>query len=161
MTVLKLATHLWYDDAAEEAAKLYTSLLPDSHIDAVHRAPAGIPNIDEGAVFFVEITLQGQRFILLNGGPGFPFDAQVSLYVLLETQDEVDRLWDALLEGGGEESMCGWLKDRFGLSWQIIPKALEDLMSDDDPAVVRRVTAAMLQMVKIDVAGLEQAARAV
>jgi predicted 3-demethylubiquinone-9 3-methyltransferase (glyoxalase superfamily) len=159
MTVLKLATHLWYDDVAEEAAKLYTSLLPDSHIDAVHRAPAGIPNIDEGAVFFVEITLQGQRFILLNGGPGFPFDAQVSLYVLLETQDEVDRLWDALLEGGGAPQQCGWISDRFGLSWQVIPQRFEELMSDPDPEVVGRVTAAMLQMIKLEVPALEAAAR--
>jgi predicted 3-demethylubiquinone-9 3-methyltransferase (glyoxalase superfamily) len=159
MTVLKLATHLWFDDQAEEAARLYTGLLEDSRIDAVHLAPAGIPNVEEGAVFFLEITLQGQRFILLNGGPGFPFDPQVSLYVLLETQDEVDRLWEALLEGGGAPQQCGWISDRFGLSWQVIPKRFEELMTDPDPEVVKRVTRAMLQMVKLEVPALEAAAR--
>ena len=160
MTVARFATHLWYDDRAQEAAELYTSLLPDSRIDSVARAPEGVPNIEAGAVFFVDVTLNGQKFILLNGGPGFPFNAQVSLYVCLDTQEEVDRLWDALLEGGGAPQQCGWISDRFGLSWQVIPKRFEELMSDPDPAVVNRVTKAMLQMVKLEVPALEAAARA-
>lgn len=159
MAVTKLATHLWYDSGAEEAARLYTGLLPDSHIDSVVRAPAGIPGTEEGSVFFLELTLQGQRFIFLNGGPLFPFNPQVSLYVCLDTQDEVDSLWDALLADGGTPSQCGWLSDRFGLSWQVIPKRFEELMSDPDPEVVQRVTKAMLQMTKLETSELEAAAR--
>lgn len=160
MAVTRFATHLWYDDAALPAAELYTSLLPDSRIDAVHRAPAHVPTgAEEGAPFIVDLTLMGQRYTFLNGGPGFPFDAQVSLYVLCETQEEVDHYWAALLEGGGVEQQCGWLSDRFGLSWQIVPTALQRLQTDPDPAVRNRVMAAMLQMVKLDVAALEAAAR--
>jgi predicted 3-demethylubiquinone-9 3-methyltransferase (glyoxalase superfamily) len=161
MGVARFATHLWYDDQAVEAAELYTSLLPDSRIDRVTTAPAGIPGgIEPGTPFFVDLTLQGQRFIFLNGGPLFPFNEQVSLYVCLDTQEEVDRLWDALLADGGRPSQCGWLTDRFGLSWQVIPKRFEELMSDPDPAVVQRVTEAMLRMVKLETAELEAAARA-
>src|SRR3954451_14478482 len=159
MAITKLATHLWYDSQAEEAATLYTSLLEDSRIDAVVRAPAGIPGTEEGSVFFLELTLQGQRFIFLNGGPQFPFNEQVSLYVRLDTQDEVDRLWDALIEGGGAPSQCGWLTDRFGLSWQVIPARFGELMREPDPAVVQRVTKAMLQMQKLETSELEAAAR--
>jgi predicted 3-demethylubiquinone-9 3-methyltransferase (glyoxalase superfamily) len=160
MSVTRFATHLWYDHQAVEAAELYTSLLPDSSIDRVTMAPEGIPGgIEPGSPFFVDVTLQGQKFILLNGGPMFPFDAQVSLYVVLDTQEEVDRMWDALLEGGGEPQQCGWISDRFGLSWQVIPKRFEELMSDPDPAVVQRVTEAMLKMVKLETAELEAAAR--
>jgi predicted 3-demethylubiquinone-9 3-methyltransferase (glyoxalase superfamily) len=158
MAVARFATHLWYDDDAEEAAELYTSLLPDSRIDRVTRAPEGIPNTEPGSVFFLDLTLQGQKFIFLNGGPLFPFNEQVSLYVCLDTQEEVDRLWDALLEGGGKPSQCGWLTDRFGLSWQVIPARFEELMSDPDPAVVQRVTQAMLQMQKLETSELEAAA---
>lgn len=159
MTVLRFATHLWYDRQALDAARLYTALLPDSRIDRVTTTPDGVPDGVPGAPFVVDLTLMGQQFTFLNGGPLFPFDAQVSLAVLCDGQEEVDRYWAALLEGGGEESQCGWLKDRFGLSWQIVPEALGRLMADPDPAVRARVTAAMLQMVKLDVAGLEAAAR--
>ena len=159
MAVLRFATHLWFDGAAVEAARLYTSLLPDSRVDRTVSAPAGVPHVAEGEPFIVDLTLAGQQCTFLNGGPGFPFDAQVSLLVLCDGQAEVDRLWSALLEGGGREQQCGWLSDRFGLSWQIVPEALERLMADPDPAVARRVTAAMLGMVKLDVAGLEAAAR--
>lgn len=160
MTVLRFATHLWFDDQAVEAARLYTGLFENSSIDRITTTPEGVPDAEPGSPFFVDLTLAGQQYTFLNGGPLFPFDSQVSLYVLCDDQADVDRYWDALLADGGAPVQCGWLTDRFGLSWQIIPKALEDLMSDDDPAVVRRVTAAMLQMVKIDVAGLEEAARA-
>jgi predicted 3-demethylubiquinone-9 3-methyltransferase (glyoxalase superfamily) len=159
MSVVRFATHLWFDDQAVEAAELYTHLLPDSRIDRVIAAPEGMPTTPAGSPFFVDLTLMGQHYTFLNGGPQFPFDSQVSLYVLCETQDEVDRFWSALLDGGGREVQCGWLTDRFGLSWQIVPIRLEELMSDPDPAVARRVTVAMLQMVKIDIAGLEAAAR--
>lgn len=159
MTVLRFATHLWFDSQAVEAAELYTSLLPDSRVDRVVAAPAGVPGTEPGSPFFVDLTLAGQQYTFLNGGPQFPFDSQVSLYVLCDGQEEVDHYWSALLDSGGTEVQCGWLTDRFGLSWQIVPEALERLMSDPDPEVVQRVTAAMLQMVKLDVADLEAAAR--
>jgi predicted 3-demethylubiquinone-9 3-methyltransferase (glyoxalase superfamily) len=159
MAVLKFATHLWFDTHALDAATLYTSLFEDASIDSVITTPSGIPGVEEGSVFFVELTIMGQHYIFLNGGPLFPFNSQVSLYALCSDQAEVDHYWDALITDGGSPVQCGWLTDKFGLSWQIIPKQLEDLMSGDDPAVVRRVTDAMLQMVKIDVADLEAAAR--
>ena len=159
MTVLRFATHLWFDSQALPAAELYTSLLPDSRIDRVTTAPAGVPNTKPGDPFVVDLTLMGQQYTFLNGGPLFPFDSQVSLSVLCDGQEEVDRYWSALLEGGGKEVQCGWLTDRFGLSWQIVPEALERLMASADSEVAARVTAAMLQMIKLDVAGLEAAAR--
>jgi predicted 3-demethylubiquinone-9 3-methyltransferase (glyoxalase superfamily) len=159
MSVVRFATHLWFDDQAVDAAELYTRLLPDSRIDRVIVAPEGIPTTPAGSPFIVELTLMGQHYTFLNGGPQFPFDSQVSLYVLCETQEDVDSYWSALLEGGGAEVQCGWLTDRFGLAWQIVPRRLEELMADGDPAVVRRVTEAMLRMVKLDVGALEAAAR--
>jgi len=159
MAVKKFATHLWFDTQAEAAAKLYTSLFENSQIDRLIKAPEGIPDTKVGSVFIVELTIMGQNYIFLNGGPQFPFDSQVSLYVLCEDQADVDKYWEALLADGGKPVQCGWLTDKFGLSWQIIPKQLEELMSDKDPAVVNRVTAAMMKMVKLDVAGLEQAAK--
>jgi predicted 3-demethylubiquinone-9 3-methyltransferase (glyoxalase superfamily) len=160
MTVLRFATHLWFDDQAEDAARFYTSLFDDSHVDKVTPAPAGIPGgIEEGRPFIVDLTLMGQNYIFLNGGPEFPFNAQVSLYVLCDSQADVDHYWDALMADGGSPQQCGWLTDRFGLSWQVIPVQLEQLMEGTDPEVTRRVTDAMLKMVKIDVAGLEAAAR--
>jgi predicted 3-demethylubiquinone-9 3-methyltransferase (glyoxalase superfamily) len=158
MTVLRFATHLWFDRDALPAAELYTGLLPDSRIDRVVHAASGLPNVEAGAPFIVDLTLGGQQYTFMNGGPLFPFDAQVSLYALCDDQAEVDRLWSALTADGGKEVQCGWLTDRFGLSWQIVPEALERLMQDPDPDVVQRVTAAMLQMVKLDVAALEAAA---
>jgi predicted 3-demethylubiquinone-9 3-methyltransferase (glyoxalase superfamily) len=160
MTVLRFATHLWFDDQAEEAAKFYTSLFEDSRIDRVTPAPGGIPGgVKEGSPFIVDLTLMGQNYIFLNGGPDFPFNAQVSLYVLCDGQAEVDHYWDALMAGGGSPQQCGWLTDRFGLSWQVIPVQLEQMMDGRDPEVTQRVVDAMLKMVKIDVAGLEAAAR--
>jgi predicted 3-demethylubiquinone-9 3-methyltransferase (glyoxalase superfamily) len=159
MTVLRFATHLWFDHDAVEAAELYTSLIPDSHIDRVVAAPPGSPGVEAGAPFFVDLTLAGQQYTFLNGGPLFPFDSQVSLYVLVDTQEEVDHYWSALTRDGGKEVQCGWLTDRFGLSWQIVPEALERLMAADDPEVVARVMQEMLGQVKLDVAALERAAR--
>jgi predicted 3-demethylubiquinone-9 3-methyltransferase (glyoxalase superfamily) len=159
MTVLRFATHLWFDHEAVEAAECYTALVPDSHIDRVVAAPPGVPGTEPGSAFFVDLTIGGQQYTFLNGGPQFPFDSQVSLYLLCDTQEDVDRYWAALTADGGREVQCGWLTDRFGLSWQIIPEALERWMADDDPGVVERVTRAMLRMVKLDVAGLDAAAR--
>jgi len=159
MPVSKVATHLWFDSQAEAAAKLYTSLFEDARVDRVIKAPEGIPGTAAGSAFIIELTIMGQKYIFLNGGPQFPFDSQVSIYVLCDGQADVDKYWEALTADGGKEVQCGWLTDRFGLSWQIIPKQLEELMGSDDPAVSRRVTAAMLKMVKIDVAGLERAAK--
>ena len=152
-----IATHLWFDSQAEEAAKFYTSLLSGSSIDAVSRYPLEIENKPAGSVMQVNLTLQGQKYVFLNGGPQFPFNSQVSIFVLCEDQAEVDTYWEAFLTAGGQEVQCGWLTDQFGLSWQIIPRQLEELMSDPGRAVAQRVTQAMLKMKKIDVAVLESA----
>ena len=158
MTVLRFATHLWFDDQAQEAAEFYTSLFEDSRVERVIPAPAGIPGgVKEGSPFIVDLTLMGQNYTFLNGGPDFPFNAQVSLYVLCDGQAEVDHYWDALMAGGGAPQQCGWLTDRFGLSWQVIPVQLEQLMDDPDPQVKGRVIEAMLKMVKLDVAELRKA----
>jgi predicted 3-demethylubiquinone-9 3-methyltransferase (glyoxalase superfamily) len=159
MSVTKFATHLWFNTQAEEAATLYTSLFEDSRIDKVSRAPEGVPDVKAGSVFIVELTIMGQKYIFLNGGPQFPFNSQVSLYVQCKDQAGVDKYWEALLADGGKPVQCGWLTDKFGLSWQIIPKQLEELMTSEDPGVANRVTAAMLKMIKLDVAELERAAR--
>jgi predicted 3-demethylubiquinone-9 3-methyltransferase (glyoxalase superfamily) len=159
MSVSKIATHLWFDTQAEEAATFYTNLFENARINRVTKAPEGIPTTPAGSAFIVELTIMGQEYIFLNGGPQFPFNSQVSIYVLCDGQADVDKYWGALTADGGKEVQCGWLTDKFGLSWQIIPKQLEELMSNDDPAVSGRVTAAMLKMIKIDIAGLERAAK--
>ena len=155
----KIAPCLWFNNNAEAAAQLYTSLFPDSRIDGVTRAPAENPSTDEGAVLTVDFTLGGRPFIGLNGGPEFQFNEAVSFSIDCQDQAEVDRYWDALLEGGGEPSQCGWLKDRFGVSWQVIPKQLPELLGSPDRAGAARAMNAMLEMVKIDVATLEAAFR--
>ncbi|WP_324749441.1 VOC family protein [Sphingomonas sp. LY54] len=148
---------LWYDGQAEEAANFYVSLLPDSRIDKVMRSPADNPSTPEGAVLTVEFTLAGQSYLALNGGPLFHFTEAVSFMIACDDQVEVDRLWDALTADGGSPSQCGWLKDRFGLSWQIVPRRLMELMSDPDPDRARRVMQAMMEMGKIDIAAIERA----
>jgi predicted 3-demethylubiquinone-9 3-methyltransferase (glyoxalase superfamily) len=151
----KIATFLWFDNQAEEAVNFYTSLFKGSKITEVaHYGEAG-PG-EKGSVMTINFTLQGQDFIALNGGPHFKFTEAVSLFVTCETQDEVDVLWHQLTEGG-QESQCGWLKDKYGLSWQIIPKTLMKLMSDPDREKVERVIQAMLKMKKIDSATLQKA----
>ena len=152
----KVIPFLWYDSDAEAAAELYTSLFPNSRILEVTRYGSAGPG-PEGSAMIVSFELDGQRFLALNGGPAHPFTEAVSLQIDCETQEEVDRYWDALTDGG-EESVCGWLKDRWGLSWQVVPRALPKLLSDPDPEKAQRVMAAMLQMRKIDVAALEAAA---
>ncbi|MFG1709623.1 VOC family protein [Nonomuraea sp. M3C6] len=155
----KITTYLWFDNQAEQAATFYTSLFEDSRILDVQRygeagpGPAGTA----GTAMMVSFELAGQRFLALNGGPEFTFTEAISLYVDCASQEEVDELWAKLTEGG-EESQCGWLKDRWGLSWQIIPKALPELLSNPDPAKAQQVMKEMLGMQKIDVKVLEEAA---
>jgi len=151
----KITTYLWFDNQAEEAAEVYTSLFPNSRIVNVQRYGDAGPG-PKGTAMLVVFELAGQEFLALNGGPQFKFTEAVSLLVNCETQAEVDKLWKKLTEGG-EEQACGWLKDRFGLSWQIIPTALPRLMGDPNPEKAGRVTQAMLQMRKIDIAALERA----
>lgn len=146
---------LWFNFEAYEAAQFYTSAFPGSRILEVARYPDAMPDL-AGKVLTVTFELNGQQFMALNGGPEFTFSEAVSFVVDCDTQAEVDELWARLTEGGAE-SMCGWLKDRFGVSWQIVPRALGEMMSDPDPAKVNRVTAAMLQMRKLDVAALRRA----
>jgi predicted 3-demethylubiquinone-9 3-methyltransferase (glyoxalase superfamily) len=152
----KIIPHLWFADQAVEAARFYVSLLPDSRIDSVVTMPADSPAGPEGSVQMVEFTLNGQAFLALNAGPLDPFNHAISFVIPCEDQAEIDRLWDALSEGGTVEQ-CGWLKDRYGVSWQIVPRVLGEMMKDRDPARGRRVAEAMLQMVKLDIAGLRRA----
>jgi predicted 3-demethylubiquinone-9 3-methyltransferase (glyoxalase superfamily) len=151
----KLTTFLWFDNQAEEAAKLYVSLFKNSKIASVSRYDDAGPG-PKGSVMMVTFQLDGQEFMALNGGPQFTFTPAISLFVNCETQQEVDALWDKLSEGGRKDR-CGWLTDKYGLSWQIIPTALPKLMSDPDPEKSKRVMKAMLQMDKIDIAALERA----
>ena len=153
----KISPCLWFDGAAEQAAVLYTSLFPDSRIDSVNRAAADTPSGPAGSVLTVEFTLAGSKFIGLNGGPQFQFTEAVSFSIDCADQAEVDRYWDALLADGGQPSMCGWLKDRFGVSWQVIPRQLPELIGGPDQAGASRAMKAMLQMTRIDVAALEAA----
>lgn len=155
----KITPCLWYDGTAEEAARFYVSLLPDSRIDQVVRAPTDNPSNREGQVMVVEFTLAGQRYVGLNGGPAFRFSQAVSFMIHTDDQAETDRLWDALTSDGGEESMCGWVKDRWGLSWQITPRRLMELTASPEPGVAARVHRAMMTMRKIDIAAIEAAAR--
>ncbi len=151
----KITTFLTYDDRAEEAAKLYVSVFPGARITRVTRYGPGGPQ-PEGGVMTVAFELDGQPFVALNGGPHFTFTDGVSLSVDCKTQQEVDAYWDRLSEGG-EEGPCGWLKDRFGLSWQITPTVLGEMLGDPDPDRSRRVMEAMLGMKKICIADLERA----
>jgi predicted 3-demethylubiquinone-9 3-methyltransferase (glyoxalase superfamily) len=154
----KLTPCLWFDTEGEDAAKFYTSIFPDSRIVETSYYGSAGPR-PEGTVMTVEFELDGQRFIALNGGPQFTFSEALSFQVNCESQDEVDSYWSKLSEGG-EEGPCGWLKDRFGLSWQIVPTVLPQLLSDPDREKAQRVMAAMLQMRKIRIDELEAAAAA-
>lgn len=148
---------LWFDGNAEEAARYYASVIPNSHVDAIHMAPGDYPSGTAGSVLTVEFTLMGKPFLGLNGGPHFKFNEAVSFMIPVETQHEVDRLSDAL-SAVPEAEQCGWVKDRFGLSWQIVPKQLMRLISDPDPARARRAFEAMMTMNRIDIAAIERAA---
>jgi predicted 3-demethylubiquinone-9 3-methyltransferase (glyoxalase superfamily) len=154
--VQKITTFLWFDQDAEEAATFYTSLFDESKVLSVARDHVGATGA-KGKVLQVTFQLAGQQFMALNGGPEFKFNEAISLFVLCETQAEVDRLWEALTANGGEESRCGWLKDRFGLSWQIVPRAFGEMMESDDHEAAGRAMNAMLGMNKLDLAELERA----
>ena len=148
---------LWFDGTAEQAANFYASLLPDSHVDSIHRAPGDYPSGKAGDVLTVEFTLMGQPFVGLNGGPHFKFTEAISFQIPIDTQAEADRLTNAL-SAVPEAEQCGWVKDRFGLSWQIVPRQLTRLLSDPEPACARRAFEAMMRMKRIDIAALERAA---
>ena len=149
---------LWFDTEGEEAAKFYTSIFPNSRITDIARYGSAGPR-PEGTVMTVSFELAGQKFVALNGGPQFTFSEAISFQVSCESQEEVDRYWSTLSEGG-EQGPCGWLKDKFGLSWQIVPKRLPELLGDEDREKSQRVMAAMLNMKKIEIDELERAAAA-
>jgi predicted 3-demethylubiquinone-9 3-methyltransferase (glyoxalase superfamily) len=153
----KISPCLWFDGQAEEAARFYVSLVPDSRIDEVVRSPADNPSMRAGGVLTVVFTLGGRRFVGLNGGPDFKFNEAVSFQIHCEDQSEVDRLTQAL-SAHPEAEQCGWVKDRFGLSWQIVPRRLSELLSSPDAAKARRAMEAMLKMKRIDIAAIERAA---
>jgi predicted 3-demethylubiquinone-9 3-methyltransferase (glyoxalase superfamily) len=152
----KISTFLWFDSNAEEAATFYTSIFPDSRVTKVARWGKGGP-APEGSVMTVSFELAGQAYIAMNGGPHYKLTPAISLFVSCESQEEVDALWDKLLAGGGKPTACGWLEDKFGLSWQVIPDALMERMSDPDPVKAGRVAQAMMTMQKIDIAAIERA----
>ncbi|WP_299177493.1 VOC family protein [uncultured Brevundimonas sp.] len=153
----KIIPCLWYDDDGEAAARFYVSLLPDSRIDAVHRSPIDTPSGRADTVLMVEFTLAGRSYLALNGGPAFKLNPAVSFMIMTDDQAETDRLWNALIADGGEESQCGWLTDRWGLSWQITPRRLMQLTTDPDQARAKAAMSAMMKMRKIDIATLERA----
>jgi predicted 3-demethylubiquinone-9 3-methyltransferase (glyoxalase superfamily) len=159
MARTKIFPHLWYAKEAEEAARFYASIFPDSRVDRVTPLLSETPSGPPGSVKVVDFTLFGQRFQAISAGVHHEFNDAISLVVLCDDQTELDRYWNALLEGGGKPQACGWLIDRFGVRWQIVPAALDEMMHDPDEARSRRVTDAMLKMVKLDVATLEKAYR--
>lgn len=148
---------LWYDGTAEQAAQFYAETFPATAVGAINRAPADNPSTSEGAVLVVEMTLLGMPAILLNGGSTFKHSEAFSVQIHTDDQDETDRLWNAIVGSGGSESRCSWCKDKWGVSWQIVPRALSRWMADPDPAARKRVFEAMMTMGKIDIAAIEAA----
>jgi len=155
----RIATCLWFNKNAEEAANFYAATFPDSRVTAVNKSPTDYPSGKAGDVLTVEFTVLGQPFVGLNGGPIFTFTEAVSFQVFTDTQEETDRLWNAIVSNGGQESMCSWCKDKFGLSWQIVPRALTAALADPDKAAAKRAMNAMMTMKKIDIAKIEAARR--
>ena len=153
----KIFTHLWYAAEAEEAARFYCSIFPNSHVDAVTPLPSDSPSGPAGTAVIVDFTLFGERFQALKAGPHHEFNDAVSLVVMCDDQAEVDRYWEALLDGGGHEQACGWLTDRFGVRWQIVPRMVDDLLRTGEPARVKRMSDVLLQQVKLDIAALQAA----
>ncbi|SEM90528.1 VOC family protein [Halomonas caseinilytica] len=153
----RITPFLWFDGQAEEAARFYVSVFPDSRIERVVKAPTETPSVSAGEVLLVEFTLDGARYAGLNGGPGVPFNEAVSLHVDCADQAEVDHYWEAL-SAGGRTIQCGWLEDRWGLRWQVVPTRMHELLSDPDPERARRTMEAMMQMEKLIIADLERAA---
>lgn len=152
----KITPFLWFDEEAEEAMSFYTSVFEDSKVIGVSRWGEAGPG-EPGTVMIATFEIEGQRFTALNGGPRFKFNEAISFEIDCETQEEVDYLWESLTAGGGEPGMCGWLKDKYGLSWQVVPRILGELMTDEDREKAKRVTEAMLSMRKIDIAELQRA----
>lgn len=159
MAKSRIFPFLWYAREAEEAARLYASIFPNSHVNRVNALQSESPSGPPGSVKVVDFTLFGQPFRAMSAGPHHEFNDAFSLMVLCEDQAELDRYWNALLEGGGKPQACGWLVDRFGVRWQIVPAVFEAMMGDKDPARSKRVTDAMMKMVKFDIATLEKAYR--
>ncbi|MGH7212990.1 MAG: VOC family protein [Acetobacteraceae bacterium] len=155
----KIAPCLWFDGRAEAAARFYAETFPDSRVVAIHRSPSDFPSGKQGDVLIVEFTVLGMPFVGLNGGPQFSFDEAISFQVYTQDQEETDRYWNTIVGSGGSASVCGWCKDQFGLSWQIVPRALLDALSSTDKAAAKRAMDAMMQMRKIDIAGIEAAVR--
>jgi predicted 3-demethylubiquinone-9 3-methyltransferase (glyoxalase superfamily) len=147
----KITSCLWFDGNAEDAAAFYTSVFPNSRIDKVVHAAADNPSMPEGGVLTVEFTLDGTPFVGLNGGDDFAFSEAISFVIDCQDQAEVDRYWEAMVQDGGEHSVCGWLKDRFGVSWQVIPRQLNEMIESADRPAARRAMEAMLKMEKIDI----------
>jgi len=158
-TRTKIYTHLWYAREAEQAARFYASIFPDSRVDRVTALLSESPSGPPGSVKVVDFTLFGQRFQAISAGPHHEFNDAISIVVQCDDQAELDRYWNALLQGGGTAQACGWLIDRFGLRWQIVPAILDEMMRDKDPARSKRVTDALLKMVKLDIATFEKAYR--
>ncbi len=156
---MKVTQHLWFEKDMDAALRLYTSLIPDSRIVSDSAVEADNPSGRAGSVKIIEFILGGQNYMAIEAGPLDPFNHSFSIMVDCDHQAQLDRIWDGLLEGGGQTEECGWLRDRWGLCWQIAPARLRELMNHPDKAVVRRVTAKMLTMVKLDLAPLEEAAR--
>src|SRR5262245_16230197 len=156
---IAIAPCLWFNKNAEEAAKFYAATFPNSRVDAVHTSPRNYPSGKAGDVLTVNFTVLGQPFVGLNGGPEFKFDEAISFQVFTDTQEETDRYWKAIVSGGGQESVCGWCKDKFGLSWQIVPRALTEAMNDSNTAAAKRAMDAMMTMKKIDIATIQAARR--
>jgi predicted 3-demethylubiquinone-9 3-methyltransferase (glyoxalase superfamily) len=153
----KIVPHLWYVREAEEAARFYASVFPDSRVDRVTTLAAESPSGPPGSVSVVEFTLCGQAFMSMSAGPHHPFNDAVSFIVNCDSQAELDRYWDAILKSGGKEQACGWIIDKYGLRWQIVPTVLGEMMTAKDAAKVKRVTAEMLRQVKFDISKLEAA----
>jgi predicted 3-demethylubiquinone-9 3-methyltransferase (glyoxalase superfamily) len=159
MTPAKNTICLWYDGDAEGAARFYADTFPDSTVDAVHKAPGDFPSGKEGDVITVEFTVMGIPCVGLNGGPMFKQNEAFSFQIATVDQEETDRYWNAIVGNGGQESACGWCKDKWGVSWQITPIALTEGYTDPDPAIAKRVFDAMMTMQKIDIAAIEAARR--
>lgn len=155
----KIVPHLWYTKEAVEAARFYTSVFPDSHVERITSLPAESPSGPAGSVDIVEFTLCGQAFTAFSAGPHHPFNDAISLMVNCDSQQEIDRYWNALLESGGKEQACGWIIDKYGLRWQITPRVLSEMTADPDRNKARRVSEAMLKQIKLDIALLEAAYR--
>jgi 2-polyprenyl-6-hydroxyphenyl methylase/3-demethylubiquinone-9 3-methyltransferase len=153
----KVVTCLWFNKNAQEAAEFYAATFPNSRVTAVLKSPSDYPGGKAGDVLTVNFTVMGQPFVGLNGGPEFTFTEAVSFQVLTDTQEETDRYWNAIVNAGGQESACSWCKDRFGLSWQIVPRVLLDAINDPDTRAAKRAMDAMMTMKKIDIAAIEAA----